>query len=456
MFMGTDSRGASMGQPSARSSFPPPAHAPPQDRNAHPSMQGQPPRSQYQQQRPSIPYPQQYNRGPPPQRFDARQPLPPSQHHQQAIRAPHFVDSQQQPLPLRGAPDQFNMREMAFRPDMMRNSNNSVEPLPFHHSDPQIAQAAFHAETAMRAEAAIREKMRAEMQARESMSPLNHRETMTQLSSSQQISLAASIPLRESLVQNVRNPITSENMRAMEVARAKMALAAQTAASNADSGGRQKSPTKQANIQDAASALLNMGSIIKQSEDSSDEKTESVDGDEPIKTINGKPFPTRLALPEDEEKLNSMHCFLRAELLELFLIEQAPAPPPKPAPGEENTLEALEAELVHQPPPNSVANRIGIRCVHCSRKKKIYGQECEAPMAVFYPKSLAELYRLVTSWQRVHLRKCKSLPKGMRETYQTLRANDKTRGKTHYWVTSAKRIGLKDSNRPAGGIIWDP
>jgi hypothetical protein len=201
-----------------------------------------------------------------------------------------------------------------------------------------------------------------------------------------------------------------------------------------------------------------MGSTLPNSkEGSADEKGGSVDGDDDSKSAaDTKPFPTRLALPEDEEKLNSMHCFLRSELLELFLVENVPKPPAKPKDYNENSLEALEAELSHSPPPNSAKNRIGIRCVHCQRASKIYGQECEAPMSVFYPKSLAELYRLVTSWQRVHLRKCRNLPKNVRDTYTTLRATDKTRGKTHYWVTSAKKIGLKDSKRRGGGIVFDP
>jgi len=73
-------------------------------------------------------------------------------------------------------------------------------------------------------------------------------------------------------------------------------------------------------------------------------------------------------------------------------------------------------------------------------------------MAVFYPKSIAEIYRLVTSWQRCHLRKCRNVPPAARARWQTLRDNDKSRGKTHYWVTSAKQIGLMDCQSRAGGI----
>jgi len=37
-----------------------------------------------------------------------------------------------------------------------------------------------------------------------------------------------------------------------------------------------------------------------------------------------------------------------------------------------------------------------------------------------------------------------------------LRDNDKSRGKTHYWVTSAKQIGLMDCQSRAGGIRFTP
>jgi hypothetical protein len=37
-----------------------------------------------------------------------------------------------------------------------------------------------------------------------------------------------------------------------------------------------------------------------------------------------------------------------------------------------------------------------------------------------------------------------------------LRENDKSRGKTHYWVTAAKQIGLMDCQSRAGGVRFAP
>jgi hypothetical protein len=144
-------------------------------------------------------------------------------------------------------------------------------------------------------------------------------------------------------------------------------------------------------------------------------------------------FPTRLALPHDEAKLNSLHCFLRSELLEIFVVQKSLTKSPTHSPG-------------------SSVGRVGLRCVHCAMVRKTKENRDEAPMAVFYPKSIAEIYRLVTSWQRCHLRKCRNLPPAVRSKWQALRDNDKSRGKTHYWVASAKDIGLLDCQSRAGGV----
>jgi hypothetical protein len=233
--------------------------------------------------------------------------------------------------------------------------------------------------------------------------------------------------LKESLVHNVRQSSSpAEEARKQET-------------------DLTKSEFLQDGMQDAALALISMNAIIEQSEASLKVKDNSTNG----RLNEAKVIPTRLALDEDKEKLNSMHCFLRAELLELFLIENSPHI------LSENNNDSPDAEMDEEAtthPPS----RIGLRCVYCAEARKIYGQDCEAPMACFCPKSIAELYRLVTSWQRVHLRKCRNLPKSVRETYMDLRQNDKSRGKTHYWVTSAKKIGLMDNPARAGGIIFSP
>ena len=149
-------------------------------------------------------------------------------------------------------------------------------------------------------------------------------------------------------------------------------------------------------------------------------------------------YPTRLALPYDNVKLNTLHCFLRSELLEIFVVSKS-----------------IRKSPCHS--PSSSVGRVGLRCVHCAMMRGSRRDDREdAPMAVFYPKSIAEIYRLVTSWQRCHLRKCKNVPPAARARWQQLRETDRSRGKTHYWVTSAKQIGLMDCQSRAGGIRFAP
>lgn len=152
-------------------------------------------------------------------------------------------------------------------------------------------------------------------------------------------------------------------------------------------------------------------------------------------------YPRRLALANDHVKLNALHCFLRKELLEIFVVEP-------------NTGKKIKFRHA----PSSSAGRVGFRCVYCAAARSsdpnAKVDESEAPMAVFYPKSVPEIYRLVTSWQRCHVRKCNNLPPNIREEWQRLR-HDKARGKTAYWEESALSIGLRTTETKAGGIHFD-
>lgn len=138
-------------------------------------------------------------------------------------------------------------------------------------------------------------------------------------------------------------------------------------------------------------------------------------------------YPTRLALPNDHVKLNKLHCFVREELLEVFVLND----------------------------DSQSRGRVGLRCVHCAMKRRDEGAipSDEVSMAFFYPKKVDEIYRLVTSWQRCHLKKCKSLPPSVRAQWEAFRSSDdKSRGKTKYWQESACEIGLVDIRRKAGGV----
>jgi len=141
-------------------------------------------------------------------------------------------------------------------------------------------------------------------------------------------------------------------------------------------------------------------------------------------SANNRLKPLRLGVPADSDKLNSLHCFVRSELLELFVADN------------DKSLDAVA--------------RVGIRCVHCARAPLT-----DAPnMASFFPKSLQDIYRSVCTWQRVHFQACEHIPHEIRETYLRLKAHDKTRGKTSYWVTSALQLGVSDMGTKREGICF--
>jgi hypothetical protein len=152
-------------------------------------------------------------------------------------------------------------------------------------------------------------------------------------------------------------------------------------------------------------------------------------------------YPQRLAMPEDKARLNHLHCYMRSELLELVVIQ--PAEP-----------DSKETDSFSKTPTSSdlqQIGRVGLRCVHCSMSAD--GGRSGPSMSIFYPKSLGEIYRLVTSWKRCHLSKCKNIPKAIRDELRRLDEN-KARGKTSYWMESAARLGLLNMPTKIGGICF--
>lgn len=153
-------------------------------------------------------------------------------------------------------------------------------------------------------------------------------------------------------------------------------------------------------------------------------------------------YPKRLAMPEDKERLNQLHCFMRSELLEVVVIQ--------PADGSKETDSFSKTPTSSDP---LQIGRVGLRCVHCSMSAD--GGRTGPSMSIFYPKSTGEIYRLVTSWKRCHLSKCKNIPKSIRD--ELSRLNEvKARGKTSYWTESAAQLGLVNMPTKIGGICFSP
>ena len=266
---------------------------------------------------------------------------------------------------------------------------------------------------------------------------------------------------------------------------------------------------------DAASILCNLGRIISNDEERSPARSkrtpleprvqtspslvsdgqDSLSSNSSLGSSSDNHHPTRLALPKDESELNSLHCFVRQELLEMFIIPEeedykislplcgSVSNSDKEAHSSLDTPSSSsgEASLVSlssktSPKKSSFyGGRVGFRCVHCAhsqprpsvictsgdKKSRVLDPEAiiqnsNAPMANFYPKSVSDLYRLVCTWQRVHFHKCRHIPPSVRNLYHKLKHEDRTRGKTRYWVASAREIGLADDPKGGGCVRFYP
>jgi len=222
-------------------------------------------------------------------------------------------------------------------------------------------------------------------------------------------------------------------------------------------------------------------------------------------------FPTRLALPNDASEVNSLHCYVRSELLELFVVSPAEGKVDQKLQKEANknddddddedtdddfyensnseedddesnrrttrarqrhnkrekknattnTANATTATTSQYTNRRHIPGRVGLRCVHCahvstssrSKQKDITSSSSSSSSssstistkASFFPKSIQQLYREVCTWQRVHFKSCPMIPDSCRTKYKYLKESDKSRGKTRYWESSARELGLINS-----------
>jgi hypothetical protein len=145
----------------------------------------------------------------------------------------------------------------------------------------------------------------------------------------------------------------------------------------------------------------------------------------------------RLATPQDHEELNSLHCFVRAELLEACTLQL-------------QTISLSPTSTVRLSPPR----RVGFRCVFCGHKPR--NERTGSSMSAFFPKSLQDIYRGVCTWQRLHFKSCLHTPDEVKKTYCSLKDTDRTRGRKSHWVKTAYQLGLRDADSQRGGIVWNP
>lgn len=135
-----------------------------------------------------------------------------------------------------------------------------------------------------------------------------------------------------------------------------------------------------------------------------------------------------LSLPEDKSALSPLRCFLREQVIAFSATEEDIA--------------------VRTPTTFSVkVGQVGIACIHC------FNQPAKTRLnrAVCFPFSIARIYQSVADIQRFHLGECKMIPDDVKQKFEEFQ-NSSTKGSKglatrQYWVTSAKKIGMVDTEK---------
>ncbi|KAL3766369.1 hypothetical protein ACHAW5_000908 [Stephanodiscus triporus] len=144
----------------------------------------------------------------------------------------------------------------------------------------------------------------------------------------------------------------------------------------------------------------------------------------------------------DEDHINAIHNIVRRDVWEGFVVGTT-ATTASSARGRADDTGGRSTSRLER-----YAGTIGFRCRFC--KGAPPGERAEK--SAVYPRSLERIYLSNIRFQRDHIMQCNYIPPSIKEEYTRLK-NSKgvTRGKKKYWVTSAMRRGLCNSD---DGIIF--
>eukprot|EP00957_Ditylum_brightwellii_P109298 8337061-Ditylum_brightwellii.AAC.1 len=137
-------------------------------------------------------------------------------------------------------------------------------------------------------------------------------------------------------------------------------------------------------------------------------------------------FTLTLAMREDENWLSEFLCFIREDCTEVVCA------------SEEDVISRMNSKKV-------ILDQVGIRCrfcVHLPHKKR-------GGRSSTFPSSLNRIYQSLTMMIRDHFEICPAMPSELKAKYKDLRANTSQGidGSKQYWVDSAKKLGLVDTDR---------
>jgi hypothetical protein len=135
-----------------------------------------------------------------------------------------------------------------------------------------------------------------------------------------------------------------------------------------------------------------------------------------------------LALPQDEDNLSPLHCFVRKYGIEAFVVSEQDA----------QDKEFWSARNFKVKP-----GIVGMRCMYCGDRPL----RERGPKSVHYPSSTKCIYYSMENWQRHHATNCKFIPKSILRDLKNLMNESKTGsgGRRCYWEDSAIMLGMLDT-----------
>lgn len=153
---------------------------------------------------------------------------------------------------------------------------------------------------------------------------------------------------------------------------------------------------------------------------------------------------TSLALPEDDDVLSPLHCFMRKYCVEAFSATADDVSTPRYGKSHGGKI---------------VVGQVGIRCLHCHQLAVNRPER-----AVCYPSSLRNIYHSMETWQRRHAAVCTEIPGWVRKEMTDLMSSSRNSagGRRQYWEDAAKRLGMVDTPqgvrfaRPPGMTAEEP
>mmetsp|Transcript_28861 Transcript_28861/g.44347 ORF Transcript_28861/g.44347 Transcript_28861/m.44347 type:complete len:628 (-) Transcript_28861:333-2216(-) len=138
-----------------------------------------------------------------------------------------------------------------------------------------------------------------------------------------------------------------------------------------------------------------------------------------------------LATGEDNKWLSTYLCFVRSEFLEVFRADGT------------DVATRICTKRVY-------SGQVGIRCRFCTH----LNPRDRARRSSSFPSSISRIYQSLTMMLRDHFPKCTEIPAHLKSKFEELRLTT-TPGATdskHFWISSAKDIGLIDTEGKGIGV----